>query len=112
MKTQRQRRREELALYKVNRERRLVRARGRCEFGTEDDGVYWSCKRAATETHHVEKRKMGGRGVNHDVEWLRALCSTCHALIHAHEKWAEENGWLVRVYSQIGRRGDADPADG
>ena len=98
---QQERKRVEDAEYRRQRELRLVRAKGRCEFvfhGPADLSFVLDCDRPATETHHIKQRSTQ---VDHDVENLRALCTTHHRYIHANPTWAEENGWIVREYRQM-----------
>lgn len=92
---QRARKQAEDAEYRVNREKRLVRARGQCEFATDDI----RCGRAATQTHHRMRRS---HHVDHGVENLRALCATHHAWLHANVEWAKANGWIRVEWDKIG----------
>ena len=95
---QQERKRAEDAEYRRQRELRLVRARGRCEFGVKAAGFVLRCTVSAPETHHIKQRSTQ---VDHDVENLRALCATHHRFIHANPNWSEENGWIVREYRQM-----------
>lgn len=102
---QRARKRAADAEYRVNRDRRLVQARGRCEFEMRhgDTGLRslyaTRCHDSATQTHHVVRRS---QRVDHSVENLRALCALHHAYIHAHVEWAKEWGWIQSDRLKIG----------
>lgn len=101
---QRARKQAEDAEYRRNREMRLVRARGRCEWVLPDRGVFGRgtpapCYSVATQTHHLMRRS---HHVDHGVENLRALCAIHHAWLHANVEWAKENGWIRTEWDKIG----------
>jgi HNH endonuclease len=87
--TQRSRKRASDAEYAKTRNQRYVQARGYCE----------RCLTApAEQTHHVQRRS---NSVNHSVENLRAVCSACHAHIHAEVAESKRDGWIVTTWAQL-----------
>ena len=101
------------AYYRQQREMRLVRAGGRCEY----DGPYaypfpsgpeMRCQSAATQAHHVVRRS---NHLDHSVENLRALCLEHHQMVHLNVEWAKSTGWIKTDWPQIGGQG-ATAADG
>ena len=96
--SQRARKAAEAAEYRRNREQRLVRARGRCEFLVNPDMPTSRCTAPATQTHHVVRRS---HNLDHSVENLLACCGTHHALIHRNVEWAKAHGYIRTDWPQI-----------
>jgi hypothetical protein len=48
----------------------------------------------ATDIHH--KLPLGRGGKLNDITIFLAVCRACHDNIHAHPKWAEEKGLLLK----------------
>ena len=82
------------AYYRQQREMRLVRAGGRCEYAVG----YARCDRAATQTHHVVRRS---NHLDHSVENLRALCLEHHQMVHLNVEWAKMIGLIKTDWPQI-----------
>lgn len=98
---QQRRKREADATYRRNREQRLVRAGGRCEYQVNPDMVTSRCVRAATQTHHVQRRS---NGVDHSVDNLRAFCLSHHQFVHLNVEAARTAGWIKATWQQLERR--------
>ena len=96
------RKREQDAIYRENREKRLVRARGRCEFQVNPDMPTARCTRPATQTHHIVRRS---HYVDHDVENLLAVCADHHITIHANVGWSKMRGYIRTDWPQLSENG-------
>lgn len=84
-----QRKAEGDAEFIIERDKRMVRAQGRCE----------RCKvRAATAGHHVIRRS---HHLLHNVENLRVLCLDCHEWVHTNVGEAKRLGWIATDWPQI-----------
>lgn len=99
---QRARKAEADSYYRQQRDMRLVRAGGRCEYQVNPDMVTTRCTRSATQTHHVVRRS---HKLDHGVENLLALCARCHAVIHANPGWAKMRGYIRTDWQQIDSNG-------
>lgn len=94
------RKRAEDSEYRRNRDIRLMRAGGRCEFQGAVDFMVVRCSSPATQTHHVIRRSHTG-SPDHSASNLRALCATHHSYLHSNVQWAKENGWILVKWPTI-----------
>lgn len=106
LSAQRKRKAADDAVYRSERDKRLVRARGRCEFEVETlpggEAYGRRCPEPATDGHHVVRRSNSGRA-DHDVENLRVLCHHHHIdVIHANVAWAKSVGYIATAWRKIG----------
>lgn len=106
LSSQRKRKAADDAVFRAERDKRLVRARYRCEFEVETlpggEPYGRRCPEPATDGHHVVRRSNSGRA-DHDVENLRVLCHYHHIyVIHANVAWAKEVGYIATAWRKIG----------
>lgn len=87
-----QRKAEGDAEYAIERDKRLVRARFRCEIQGP------RCTQQATVTHHRMRRS---HHLDHSADNLIACCGNCHEYVHAEVAIAKERGWIVTEWPQI-----------
>lgn len=81
----------ELAEYAGERQKRFVRARGRCEVCGDKLADDW-------QSHHVVRRS---HTVIHDVENLMVVHPRCHARIHAEVAWAKGQGFISTQWRKM-----------
>lgn len=67
----------------------MARARYVCEAQLDRICTIWPEK----TPHHRKRRSQGGPNT---MDNLMAVCSTCHAYIHAHPLWSYDRGLLIR----------------
>lgn len=85
------RRAAELAEYRVERQKRWVRARGRCEVCQQVLGDDW-------QSHHVVRRS---HTVIHRADNLIVVHPECHARIHREVAWAKSEGYILTQWHQL-----------